>query len=177
MSNIKFKNARLSYPSLFNHGTFNGDSTGKYECTFILDKKEHAKTITEIKEKAKALIKSELKGAKLGSDRICLKDGDEQEQDELKGCYAIKVSNKNRPLVIDRNGSPLTEEDNVIYAGCYVNGIIDLWAQNNGWGKRINGTLKGVQFYADGEAFGNDSTISTSEFDVFNDDDMDDLDF
>ena len=50
MSKIKIANTRLSFPSLFQTASFNGDST-KYEATFILDKVEHAEpTITKIKE-------------------------------------------------------------------------------------------------------------------------------
>ena len=45
MSKIKIPSARLSFPSLFNMASFGGESTGKYEATFILDKKEHAKVI------------------------------------------------------------------------------------------------------------------------------------
>ena len=42
---IKMASARLSFPSLFNMATFGGESTGKYEATFIVDNKEHAATI------------------------------------------------------------------------------------------------------------------------------------
>ena len=41
-----------------------------------------------------------------------------------------------------------------------------LWAQNNGYGKRINAQLDGVQFVRDGEAFG-EGGISADAFDSF----------
>ena len=165
---IKIPSARLSFPSLFNMASFGGESTGKFEATFILDKKEHAKQIEEI-EAAIAKLQKDLK-VKLASDKLCLKDGDEMERPEYQGKMTIKASTKKRPLVINRDKTPLTEDDNVIYAGCYVNAIITLWAQNNSYGKRVNAQLDGVQFVRDGEPFG-DGGISVDQFDGFGDGD------
>lgn len=175
MSKIKMKNVRLSFPSLFQTSMFGDDDTGKYEATFILDKVEHAEVIEQI-QKQIAIYKKDLKSPTLGADRICLKDGDEQERPEFEGKMTIKANTKKRPLVIDRDKSPILEDDNKVYAGCYVNAIISLWAQNNKYGKRVNGQLDGVQFNQEGEPFG-DGAVSTNEFDAFGDDDSDDMDF
>lgn len=166
---IKIPSARLSFPSLFNMASFGGESTGKYEATFILDKKEHAKVIAEIEAVIGKLQKDELKG-KVASDKICLKDGDEMDRPEYAGKMTIKASTKKRPLVINRDKSAISEDDNIIYAGCYVNGIVTLWAQNNQYGKRINAQLDGVQFVRDGDPFG-DGGISVDQFNAFDDED------
>ena len=162
---IKMANVRLSFPSLFNTATFGGQSTGKYEATFILDKKEHSATIKEIQSLIETMSKTELKG-KVPSDKICLKDGDETERAEFAGKYTLKASTKKRPLVINRDKTPIAEADNVIYAGCFVNGIISLWAQDNQFGKRINAQLDGVQFVRDGDPF-SDNSVSVDAFDAF----------
>lgn len=176
MSKIRLKNVRLSFPSLFHHATFNGESTDKYESTFVLDKVAHADAIKELQANISELMKTELK-SKLGADRICLKDGDEQDRPEFENKMTIKASTKKRPLVIDRSKSPITEDDDVVYAGCYVNAIISLWAQNNGYGKRINAQLDGVQFVKDGEPFA-DNAVSVDAFDAFEEDMIDDdIDF
>jgi hypothetical protein len=169
MEKIKLKAVRLSFPSLFQTASCGGESTGKYEATFILDKKEHSAAIEAIKSQMATLQKEELKG-KVASDKLCLKDGDESGRAEMEGTYTIKASTKKRPLVINRDKSPITEDDNIIYAGCYVNAIISLWAQNNQFGKRINASLEGVQFCRDGEAFGAGG-VDVNEFDAFGDDD------
>jgi len=166
---IKLQNVRLSFPSLFQHAAFGGDSTGKYEATFVLDKKEHATVISQIEAEILRLQKEEIK-SKVSSDKLCLKDGDESGRDEFAGKMTIKASTKKRPLVIDRDKTPITEDDNKVYAGCYVNAIVSLWAQNNQWGKRVNAQLDGVQFARDGEPFG-DGGISVEAFDAFGDDD------
>lgn len=168
MAKINLKNVRLSFPSLFKMGTYGGESTGKYEATFVLDKEEHADVIASITKQIQELIKTELK-SKVSADKICLKDGDDLERPEFEGKMTIKASTKKRPLVIDRDKSPLAEEDGKPYAGCYVNAVVTLWAQNNSWGKRINAQLDGVQFFADGEPFG-DGGISVDAFDAFGDD-------
>lgn len=166
---IKIPSARLSFPSLFQMASFGGESTGKFEATFILDKKEHAKVIAEIEAVIGKLQKDELKG-KVASDKVCLKDGDEMDRPEYAGKMTIKASTKKRPLVINRDKTPISEDDNIVYAGCYVNGIVTLWAQNNQYGKRINAQLDGVQFVRDGEPFG-DGGISVDQFNAFDDED------
>lgn len=171
MSKINLKNVRLSFPSLFQQSVFGGESTGKYEATFILDKVEHAEVIKQIQKQIETLQK-EIKAPKLAAEKICLKDGDELERPEFEGKMTIKASTKKRPLVIDRDKTPLTEDDNRIYAGCYVNAILSLWGQNNNYGKRVNGQLDGVQFNQDGEPFG-DSGVSVDAFDAFGDEDED----
>jgi hypothetical protein len=115
-------------------------------------------------------IKESLKGAKIGDDKKCLKDGDDFEYAGYAGNMSLKASSNKRPLVIDRDKSNLTEEDNRIYAGCRVNAIVELWAQNNTYGKRINANLLAVQFYKDDEPFADGEKASINDFDAFDDD-------
>jgi len=172
MSKINLPNVRLSFPSLFATSSFGGEDTGKYEATFILDKEDHEDLIKKIQAGIKVVIKETLKGKSPGEDRLCLKDGDESEREELRGCYSIKASSKKRPMVIDRDKTPLTFEDERPYAGSYVNAIISLWGQSNSWGKRVNANLDGVQFCAHGEPFGAPG-IEADAFDAFGSDDDD----
>jgi hypothetical protein len=166
MDKIKMQNVRLSFPNLFHTASFGGEDTGKYDATFMLDKKEHAETIKLIRQEIKALANEKFKDKLPPDDKLCLKDGDETDRQEYQGCFTLKASSKRRPLVLNRDKSPVTEEDNIIYAGCYVNAIVSLWAQNNAFGKRINASLDGVQFAGHGEPFGAPA-IDADEFDAF----------
>ena len=168
---IKIPNVRLSFPSLFTTEVFGDDDTGKYAATFILDMNEHEDSIAEIEAQIKAITKEKWKGKSLPDDRLCLKLGD-PDRDEMDGKMTIKASTKKRPLVINRDKSPITEDDDIIYAGCYVNAIISLWAQNNKYGKRINGSLEGLQFNGHGEPFGN-AGVDADGFDLFSTEDED----
>ena len=172
MPKIKLQNVRLSFPSLFRKAQFQGEET-KYEATFMLNKEEHADKIAEIEKAIQAGMKEHFKGAKIPSDKICLKDGDESGRDEYEGHYTIKCANNKRPKVIDRDRSPLTEDDGKPYSGCYVNAVIDLWYQNNGYGKRVNANLLGVQFFKDGEPFESGSVADDDDFEEFEVDDED----
>jgi hypothetical protein len=170
---IALKNVRLSFPSLFHKATFEGVET-KYEATLLLDKDDHADAIKDIRSQMQAGIKAKLDGAKLGADKLCLKDGADSDYDGYGNAWTLKAANAKRPLVIDRDKSPLTEDDNRIYSGCYVNASVELWYQKNAYGKRVNANLLGIQFFKDGEAFGEGgTTASGDDFDAFDDDDED----
>jgi hypothetical protein len=166
MAKIKLTNVRLSFPSLFRKAVFSGEET-KFEGTFLLDKIGQADKIAEIDAAIKNLVKDVLKGAKLPADKICLRDGDDVDYAGYAGHMSIKASSAKRPMVLDRDRTPLSEDDNRIYAGCHVNAIIELWAQNNQWGKRINANLLGVQFFKDGDPFSDGVTASADDFDAF----------
>ena len=172
MSKVILKNVRLSFPSLFKKGSFNGEET-KYEATFLLNKEEHADTIAEIKTQITDLIKTNLKGAKVPADKLCLRDGDEVEYDGYAGCFSLKASTKKRPIVVNKDKTPLVEEDGKPYGGCYVNATVDFWVQNNAYGKRVNSTLLAVQFFKDGEPFADGAVGDVNDFDMFDDDDSD----
>lgn len=163
---LKLSNVRLSFPHVFKRAVFNGEET-KYSATFLLDKEGHAELIKKIKAAITTVIREDLKGAKLASDRVCLKDGDDAEYEGYAGCMSFKASNKNRPLVLNRDKSPVAEDDGVIYAGCYVNAVVELWPQNNAqFGKRVNANLLGIQFCGDGTPFGEGGkTASVDDFD------------
>lgn len=119
-------------------------------------------------EKWGAKANDVLKTLKAKGD-LCLHDGAEKaEYEGFEGNFFVSAANKVRPVVCDRNRAPLTEADGKPYSGCYVNAKIDVWAQDNQYGKRINAKLLVVQFHSDGEAFSGGATGSA--------DDMPDMD-
>ncbi|MNP47458.1 hypothetical protein D3C76_1415120 [compost metagenome] len=66
---------------------------------------------------------------------------------------------------MDRDRTQLTAQEGKPYSGCYVNVIVDIWAQDNSYGKRINAQLQGIQFVRDGEAFsGGGTSADASDF-------------
>lgn len=161
---IMLKDVRLSFPNLFRRAVFNGEE-GKFGATFLIPKESaQAKTV---RDAIAALIKDALKGAKLGPDKLCLRDGDEAEWEGYAGHLSLKASNASRPLVIGRDKAPVAEEDGVVYAGCHVNAQVELWAQDNQFGRRVNASLLGVQFVRDGQPFGDGGR--TSKLDDFDD--------
>ena len=166
---IKLTNARLSFPAIFNKSNFNGEE-GKFEATFLLNKETQKDQISMLQ---KAITKeADENELNVNENKICLKDGDSVSYDGYSGHMAIKATSNKRPTIINRDKTQLAEEDNVVYAGCYVNAVIALWPQNNKFGQRVNANLFGIQFAKDGDAFGVDMDV-TDEFDeIASEDDL-----
>ncbi len=168
MAQIKLKNVRLSFPNLFEKAVFEGKE-GKYEATFLFPKTD-TKTYDAVIAAIEA-CKKENKNMKVPEAKYFIQDGDEKEYDGYEGMWAVKGGNAKRPTVLNRDKTPLVADDEVLYAGCYVNAIVEPWSQSNQWGKRINANLLGVQFVKDGEPFGDGGTkLGDDAFDDIEDD-------
>ncbi|WP_278852000.1 DUF2815 family protein [Parasutterella excrementihominis] len=149
---------RLSFEHIFVPDSSNG-SAPAYSATVLLPKgdaqiqkirEEIQRVATEKwKDKAPGLLKS-----LFATEKLCLRDGDNKEYDGYAGMMYVTSRNKARPTVVDRRCNPVTEADGLVYSGCYVNARIELWAQDNANGKRVNAKLLGIQFVRDGDAFG-----------------------
>jgi hypothetical protein len=171
---LHLKNVRLSFPDIWEPKSVRG-SDPKYAAHFLIDKKDQEKLIEEIKGKIWAVAKEHwgdqarkiVTGKKFEK---CLHEGSEKE--DLAGytddIMYLTSSSPRRPLVIDRDRSPLTKDDRRPYGGCYVNAIVRFWVQDNNFGQRVNAELMGVQFFKDGDPFGA-APISEDEFENLGD--------
>lgn len=193
---IMLKDVRLAFPNLWKMSApagVGGQGPGQlaFSASFILPR-NHAQ-IAEI-EKAIAAAAREKWGAKAEpmlralkqADKVCLHNGDLKAQyDGFEGNLYVSTRTQKRPSVFDNTKDPATsewvalkEEDGKPYAGCYVNASVAIWAQENGFGKRVNAELRGVQFLRDGDRFGGGAGAAGSdEFsdDIAVDDDGDEL--
>ena len=186
MSKIKLDNVRLSFPALFEATFFKGKDDGKskpkFHATFLIHKSD-TKT-KDILDKAMQEICTDKKlnfNKLKTSDMLCVKDGDKFMTDdgEVYQGYAdhwvLKTSNSKRPTVINKDKSPLVEDDDVIFAGCYVNALVTFWGQDNDYGKRVNCNIVGVQFSKgdrEHDQFGDTDGVADVENDF---DDIDDI--
>lgn len=176
---VTLKEVRIAFPALFEPkavGAGAADDAGTLRFSAVFPIEPGSDNCTAIeqaiaqvataawKDKAKAIM-----GELNAKGRVCYrraplsKDGVVYEG--FEEMYTLNASDAARPTVVDRNRHPLTAKDGVIYSGCVVHVKIDIWAQNNSWGKRINGSLKGVQFVRDAAAFGGAVRISPDDFD------------
>ncbi len=178
---IKLENVRLAFPALFEAKTVNGEGEPAFSASFLLSPKHPA---VQTLQDAFEVVGKDKWGAKWpavkkeiqAKDRFALHDGDTKaDYAGFAGQMFVSARNKTRPLVIDRDKSPLTSADGRPYAGCYVHASIELWAQDNNYGKRINASLRGVQFFKDGDAFAGGGAASDDEFDSVDDATTDDL--
>jgi len=168
---IKLTNVRLAFPVLFEAKTVNGEGKPAFSASFLIDPADpQVKALnqaieTVAKEKWGAKAEVILKQMR-AQDKTALHDGDlKSNYDGFPGNLYVSARSATRPLVIDADKSPLVEADGKPYAGCYVNASIELWAQDNNYGKRVNASLRGVQFFRDGDAFAGGGVASEDEFD------------
>ncbi|WP_374312469.1 DUF2815 family protein [Dongia sp.] len=173
MSIIQLRNVRLAFPVLWEPKTVQGEGEPAYSSAFLLPP-DHPQ-IKEIQDATERVGKEKwkdqwpaVKKALTASDKLALHDGDTKAQYAgYEGNLFINArspANK-RPLVIDRDKTVLIAADGRPYAGCFVNASLEIWAQSNGYGKRINASLRAVQFVKDGDSFGGGTPANADEFD------------
>ncbi|SOT39810.1 ssDNA-binding protein [Burkholderia cenocepacia] len=166
-----------------------GDGKFRYSATFLIPKgSEHDKTIeAAIKavavegwaKKADAMLES-IRG---NANKFCYQNGDLKDHDGFEDHMFIAAHRRRddgRPLLLDNiadpetgkparlvdtNGEWLPGKEGRIYAGCYVNATIDIYAQTkNNPGIRCG--LMGVQFHAAGDSFSGASRANEDDFEA-----------
>lgn len=179
---IMLKDVRLSFAqNLTVAGTIPGaaaDAKSKFNCGLLLGP-DHPQ-LKEIETKMQAVAREQWKDkapaeykALQKADRLALHDGDmKPSYDGYPGNFFLSPSaNENsRPTYLGGpdGRTPLSpkEAETLFYGGCYVNASIDLWAQDNAFGKRINAQLRGIQFLRHGDAFAAGRPADADEFEV-----------
>jgi hypothetical protein len=187
--------ARLAFPDLFTAVKIGDDpnSEPKFSGIFIIEPPSNCTIIKQdesgnktreasnVKNVISAVAKEKWKDKAGGvlttlrqKDRVCHRETPKLNKsgdvyDGFQGMHWIQASNGVKPLVLDRNKAPLTAQDGKPYAGCYVIATLDLWAQDNRYGQRINATLLGVQFDRDGDAFSGGAPADADDFDDLGD--------
>lgn len=165
--NVTLNTVRLSYPNLFKATAFQKDQEPKFSAAFLLNKKTDAKQIATFQAAMKSVAEEKWGVGKVPKGvKLCLRDGKEKEDTDGYGpdIMFFSAASAKRIPVVGRDLTPLTEQDGKPYAGCYVNVVVRLWAQDNDFGKRVNAQLRTVQFVKDGEAFGDKPADPTKEF-------------
>jgi len=151
-------NVRASFINqIFDKGTFtDGKPNSKFSVTLIFDKpEEHKPLLKLVKKSVDQLIESELKGEEpedkymvVKTDKNRTKKGN---RPEYKGFVTIKAANASRPIAINKDKSPVTQEDGVFYSGCRVNVKVSFWANLGDYGATVGCNVIAVQFAGDDE--------------------------
>lgn len=156
---VLLPNVRLAFAqNIFEAGSING-SKPSFSCKGIFESGSKAeKLLLDAQEKvatdkwgakAPGMIKLFAKNA----DGV-IQDGDlKPNWDGFEGNLYVNCNNEKRPTILDRDQTPLARSDGKPYGGCIVNLMVDVWAQDNQFGKKVNATLTGIQFVKDGDAF------------------------
>ena len=183
---VMLRNVRLSYEHIFTPTKFQENAPAKYSATFIIPK-DHP-DLPAIKkamfEAGQETFASAFTGTAWPRGFTCsLKDADTEvnglgevlaeKNPDYKGCYILEANSTRRPLTIDRNKAAVTEDDGIIYSGCYVNASLAADGYEYERIKRgVKCYLNGVQFVKDGDRFGADASADFDALDGDEDDFM-----
>lgn len=167
---LRINNVRLSFPNIF-EPQVSDDGKSSYGAALLMDPNDpQIKAINDAieavaKEKWTSKADVILKQIR-AADKTALHNGDTKAQYAgYEGMLFVNARNPVRPTALDVDKTPLQATDGRIYAGCYVNAVLEFWAQDNKFGKRVNATLMGVQFFRDGDAFSGGGAASNDDFD------------
>jgi len=169
------RGVRFSYAYIFE--PFKGDNGSSYTSHGILELNDPqvAQIVATMKAVAKEMWKDEADAVYQqlkGKDKLCLHMGDVTKAGEeaYKGKIYISANSKNPVRVVETRGGvnvELTAADARPRSGDYGNLIVNIWAQNNKFGKRINAQLMGVQYVRKGTPLGGGGRVATlDEFGV-----------
>lgn len=176
---LRLDNVRLAFPQLHEAKRVNNQGDPAFSATFLISPKTNANLLLRVREATKKVAFDKWKDkagqiikALEAADKLPLHNGDiKSEYAGFAGNFYIAARTKTKPRIVDRdNKTMLGVADGKPYAGCYVNASVQLWAQDHSqFGKRINASLRGVQFSKDGDAFSGGTPADESEFEDLSD--------
>jgi hypothetical protein len=80
---------------------------------------------------------------------------------------AKKPEKHGRPLYVNQEGTgTVDEKDGTLYSGAYVNGVVDIYAVNNGKIKGVHAKLVSIQKLRDGDAFSGGAPASMDDYEA-----------
>jgi hypothetical protein len=175
---VTLKGVRLAFPTLFEPKRVGESEEKRFSAAFpiepgsenhkVLEAAVQAVAIEKWGKKAQAIVAELRKNRKCAYVHEPLKNSDGEVYDGFEGMYSLNAGQsemKLKPTVVDRDRTRITDGKlGRPYAGCYVNAIVDPWAMDNQFGRRINFQLKGIQFVKDGDAFGGGAPANPDDF-------------
>ena len=173
---VMIKNVRLSFPDLFEAKAIEEGGKKRFSAAFLVQpNSEQAKLIeSEIERVArekwpKDFAKKLAQYKAAGNTKCCFYDGNTKDYDgyaDMMVLSAHRPEAQGRPLVIDQLKAPLQPSDGKPYAGCFVNALVEFWAQDDPKYSGLRCTLVAVQFARDGDAFSGAKVATPDDFDV-----------
>lgn len=177
---VMLKAVRISFPDVFTATQYDGKGPFNYRASFLIvpgsenDKKVQAEIARVAKEKWEKKAEAILSSIVGQSQKYCYVNGDTKAYDGYAGMMALSAS---RPaeagavLVLGKNKDViLTAADGKIYGGCYVNAKVQIWCQDNQYGKGVRSSLIAIQFASDGDSFGGSPPATSDGFETTEDD-------
>lgn len=174
---VVFGPCRLSYTHLFSKFSHDGDpDKGKYMTNVLIPKSER-ETVKAIKDAIEAAKNAGIAGKWHGKEpkklEQPLRDGDiDREDDVYSDHYYINAKCATRPGVIDRNRTPIVDEEE-IYSGVWALVSVTFYPYEVSGKKGVAVGLNNVMKFKDGERLGGRSSAESDFADIDTEDDDD----
>jgi len=177
---IMLNRVQVAFLDIFEAVAVEGSDNPKFGIKLVIDPKNRAHIETldaailatakeKWKEKAEAVLSKLTVLGKPKNIETCFvrepypnRDGNPHEG--FEGMYYVSATSPNRPLVIDRDKSPLRPSDGRPYGGSICNVQLEVWAQDNKWGKAVRAEIKAIQFVEDGPRFSGSAPANLDDF-------------
>lgn len=189
---VKLLDVRIAFcQSLFEAEQYQGKGPFRHSSTFLIvpgsanDKAIEAAILAAATEKWPKKAAAMIESMRGNSNKFCYQKGDLKDYDGFQGMMSLAGHRKQQdgaPDVFDITKDPQTGRPRRIgkgegkpYAGCYVNAVLDIYAQD-GENSGMRCGLLGVQFLRDGDSFGGAGRVKDDDFESIDAPDMaDDL--
>src|SRR5687767_9183846 len=147
---VQLKGVRIAFATLFDPKRVGDAEEKRFSAAFVIEpNSENAKKLEEAVQtvarekkewgkKAPAIVAELRKTRKVCYQHEPLRSDDGEVYEGFEGMHAVNAGQgetKGRPLIIDRDRTPLEAKSGRPYSGCYVNALLDIWAQDNSFGK------------------------------------------
>lgn len=174
---IMLKNVVLAFPALAEPQSL-GEGEPAYGAKFpIVPNSEQQKALeaailaeaTEAwKDKAASVVKLLEEDGKVCFTKKVYKSKKTGEPYQgFEGKHYLSTRNaKTQPTVFNQYGEELSSKSEIeakAFSGAVVNASIEVWAQDNKWGRRVNCSLRGVMLTGEGENFGGGSAPASAD--------------
>lgn len=155
---VVFGPCRLSYAHLFHKYVSEGETeeNAKYS-TSVLIPKDATETVDAIKAAVKAAklegVRTKWGGKEPKKLDLPLRDGDEKDGEEYGGMYYVSAKCKTRPGIVDRNRTPVTDEEE-IYSGVWAVVSVTFYPYSTSGNNGVACGLNNVMKWKDDDSFG-----------------------
>jgi hypothetical protein len=174
---VLLKNVTLAFPALGEPQAF-GEGEPAYGAKFPIEpNSENAKLIEDAikaeakevwKDKADSVLAMLVEDGKVAYSRReyrSKKTGEPYAGFE-KTFYLGTRNSKVQPSVYDEYKEQIVSHGDITrkaYSGAVVDASVEIWAQNNKWGPRINCSLRGIMLTGEGQSFGGGSGAASAD--------------
>lgn len=174
---IMLKGITMAFPALAEPQSF-GEGEPAYGAKFpIVPNSGHQKLIEQAimaeakeawKDKADSVLAMLIEDGKVAFTKKVYRSKKTGEAYQgFEGTHYLSTRNaKTQPTVFNQYGEPLSSKGDIerqAFSGAVVNASVEVWAQDNKWGRRINCTLRGVMLTGEGQNFGGSAAPASAD--------------